>query len=184
MLTTQQQTNPPVPAHIVISALPFLLAAVVFSTLPQMAYADAGCDEFRGPPASQHGGMPPPPNGMMGGGKPPKNMQRSAAPFAELGLSEVQQKKVDELMQAQLPLLSKVERVARQSMQELQQLAHSEKFDENKAKTLAAAHADAVAEMTYLHAQTQARIWGVLTDAQRKQLVEKMEKHQQARPFP
>lgn len=178
MQTTLQQTDQPVPAGIVISALPFLLATVVFTALPQIAHAGDGCDEFQGPPA--HGGMPPPPGGMMGGGKPPMHMQRPAGPFTELGLSAVQQKKVDELMRAQSSQLSEAERAARLSMQELEQLSQSEKFDEKKAGAVAEAHGKAVADLAYLHAETHARIWGLLSDLQRKRLVE--QQRQWARP--
>jgi Spy/CpxP family protein refolding chaperone len=179
MQTTTQHTNQPVSAGIVISALPFLLAAVVFAALPQIAHAGDGCDEFRGPPA--HGGMPPP-GGMMGRGKPPMNMQRPAGPFAELGLSEVQQKKVDELMRAQSSKLCEAERAAHLSMQELEQLSRSGKFDEKKAGAVAEAHGKAVADIAYLHAETQARIWGLLSDSQRKRLAEQMEQRKWARP--
>ncbi|HZW25965.1 MAG TPA: Spy/CpxP family protein refolding chaperone [Gallionella sp.] len=182
MQTTMQHTNQLVPAGFVISALPFLLAAVVLTALPQIAHADDGCNEFRGPPARQHGGMPPPPGGMMGGGKPPMNMQRPAGPFAELGLSDVQQKKVDELMRAQSSLLCEAERRVRLSMQELQQLSQSGKFDEKKAGAIAEAHGKAVADLAYLHAEIHARIWRLLSDSQRKRLVEQMEQHKWTRP--
>ncbi|MCK9355366.1 MAG: Spy/CpxP family protein refolding chaperone [Gallionella sp.] len=182
MHTTLQQTDQPAPAGIVISALPFLLAAVVFTALPQIAHADDGCDEFRGPPAHQHGGMPPPPRGMMGGGKPPMNMQRPGGPFAELGLSDVQQKKMDELMRAQSPLLCEAERTARLSMQELQQLSRSREFDEKKAGAVAEAHGKAVADLAYLHAEMHARIWRLLSDSQRKRIAEQEEQRKWATP--
>lgn len=178
MQTTLQQTDQPVPAGIVISALPFLLAAVVFTALPQIAHA-GDCDEFRRPPA--HGGMLPPHGDMMGGGMPPMNMQRPAGPFAELGLSEVQQKKVDELMRAQSALLCEAERAVRRSMQELQQLSHSGKFDEKRAKAIAEAHGKAVADIAYLHAETHARIWWLLSDLQRKRLSEQVEQRKWVR---
>lgn len=188
MQTTMQHSNQPIPADFVISALPFLLAAVVFTALPQIAHADDGCDEFRGPPAHRHGDMPPPrgmplpPGGMMERGKPGMNMQRPAGPFAELGLSDVQQKKVDELMREQSPRLCEAERAARLSMQELEQLPQSEKFDEKKAGTIADAHGKAVADLAYLHAEIHARIWRLLSDSQRKRLAERMEQRQWARP--
>lgn len=184
MQITMQHSNQPVPAGIAISALPFLLAAVVFAALPQIAHADDGCEEFRGPPAHRHGGMPPPPGSMMGGDKPPMNMQRPAGPFAELGLSEAQQKKVDELMRTQSTLLCEAERRARLSMQELQQLSGSGKFDEKKAAAIAAAHGKAVTDIAYLHAETHARIWELLSGSQRKRLTEQMEQCKGARPCP
>lgn len=161
--------------NVLLSALPYILAAVVFVALTLMQNAKAmdgnNCADFQNS-HMQHG-APFPPTGMMEE-YPHMDMKRS--PFEDIGLSDAQQKKITELMKAQSGNICEKEKAVHETMHALYQLASSEPFDEAKAKALAEAHGKAVAEVAYLHAESQSRIWAVLTKEQRKLLEEKRPK--------
>jgi Spy/CpxP family protein refolding chaperone len=158
------------PAAIVTAALPYVLAAIVFIALSFTQEAKSmdaqDCADFQ-PHAMQNGAVPP----GMPGEHPHLHMPHSL--FSELGLSDAQQKQVAEITQAQHNEVCAKQKAVHESMQALHQLAASEQFDAGKARALADAHGKAIAELAYLHAQTHAKVWVILTPEQRKQLEEK-----------
>lgn len=149
-------------------------AALALSAVPLFAFANNTpppaphhCGDFNASaaqgapqhqPDSQYMGMPFPP-----------------PPLASLDLSESQQRQIFELRHAQAPAIFETEQIVRNTMRELQQLAKADRFDAGKAKSLAEAHGKTIAELIYLHTETQSKIWTLLTDAQRKQLTEQQE---------
>lgn len=165
MKTTTRHTSRNILAGIVLSALP--LFALAQDVPPRMPH---GCGDLN-MPAMQNDARPPqPPAGMMHTGMPP-------SPLADLNLTELQQEKIFELMHAQAPIIFEKEKIARKTMHDLRQLTQSERFDTAKAKSLAEAHGKAIAELIYLHTETQAKIWSLLTEAQRKQLAAQHDQH-------
>lgn len=167
MKTTTRHTSRNILAGIVLSALP--LFAHAQDVPPRMPH---DCGDFN-MPAIQNGALPPPPPaGMMHMGMP-----LSPSPLADLDLTELQQEKIFELMHAQAPIIFEKEKIARKTMHDLQQLTQSERFDTAKAKSLAETHGKAIAELIYLHTETQAKIWSLLTDAQYKKLTEQQDMH-------
>lgn len=164
MKTTTRHTSHNILAGIVLSALP--LFAHAQDVPPRMPH---GCGDFN-MPAMQNGA--PPPAGMMHMGMP-----LSPSPLADLDLTEQQQEKIFELMHVQAPIIFEKEKIARQTMHDLRQLTQSERFDTAKAKSLAEAHGKAIAELIYLHTETQAKIWSLLAEVQRKQLAEQHDQH-------
>lgn len=155
-----------------------ILAGMMLAALPLLASAqDApppaqhGCGEFNAP--IHHGAHP--------SGMPPMGMQQLPPSLAALDLNESQQRKVFELMHAQAPAIFEKEQIVRNSMRDLQQLAKTDRFDAGKAKSLAEAHGKAIADMIYLHTETQSKVWALLNEAQRKQLAEQQEPHQHPR---
>lgn len=164
MKTTTRHTSRNILAGIVLSALPlFAHAQDVPPSLPH------GCRDFNMP--AMHNGAQPP-AGMMHMGMP-----LSPSPLADLDLTELQQEKIFELMHAQAPTIFEKEKIARKTMHDLRQLTQSERFDTAKAKSLAEAHGKAIAELIYLQTETQAKIWSLLAEAQRKQLAAQHDQH-------
>jgi Spy/CpxP family protein refolding chaperone len=85
-------------------------------------------------------------------------------------LSDAQQDKVFELMLKQAPLMHEKGKIARQSMNELHQGAFTERYDEERARTLARAAANAESEIALLRTQTDQKIFALLTPEQRKEV--------------
>ncbi|MFZ2160896.1 MAG: Spy/CpxP family protein refolding chaperone [Sideroxyarcus sp.] len=163
-----QHTIHPAPAGLILSFMPYAIACVVLSALPLFSYAhDAPPGE---PPACERiSGLAMPKDAF-----PPLTMGMPL-PFAKLDLSDEQQDKVFKLMHDKAPALFENEKIARKTMQELQQLTRLDRFDVAKAKTLAEAHGKALTELAYLHTVVQAQVWAVLTADQRKSVSGQME---------
>lgn len=133
------------------------------------------------------GGRPPmdgPPMPMRGGfGLDGPRMPRSDHPFPGpdsaglLGhpmlrgvkLDEAQADKVFEIMHAQAPALRRATNALRKANDELRILAMSESYDAAKARTLADAASRATGELALMRADTDHKIWNVLTPEQRRQ---------------
>lgn len=167
MKTTTRHTSRNILAGIVLSALPLL--ALAQDVPPHMPH---GCGDFNMPAMQNDVLPPPPPAGMMH-----MKMPLSPSPLADLDLTELQQEKIFELMHAQAPTIFEKEKIARKTMHDLQLLTQSERFDTAKAKSLAEAHGKATTELIYLQTETQAKIWSLLAEAQRKQLAAQHDQH-------
>jgi Spy/CpxP family protein refolding chaperone len=162
----------PVPATLLMSIMPYLLACVVFSALPLFANAQDvppasphhECGDFNIPPM-QKDTPPPQPLGLMM--LPP--------PLAHLDLTDEQQDKIFELTHALARTIYENEKIARKTMQEIQQLTQTDHFDAAKVKSLAESHGKALAELAYLRTAIQAQIWAVLSETQRQQLSKQQE---------
>jgi periplasmic protein CpxP/Spy len=166
-----QQTRHADSASLVLSFWPYAIACVVLSALPLFTYAQdappgvpSACERMSDP-AMQKDALPPLPIGMPL--LPPI--------ISQLDLTEEQQDKVFELMHDKAPAIFENEKIARKTMQELQQLTKFDRFDAAKAKSLAEAHGKALSELTYLHTVIQAQIWAVLSADQRKRVSRQME---------
>jgi len=151
-----------------------IFAGALLTAVPLLAFA---CD---GPMASpQMSGAMPPPSHMMSG-KPHMGMAQlppqleELARLKELDLSDAQQKKIFDVIYGQAPAIFENDRIAHRTMNDLHQLAKSDKFDAAKAKSLTDEHSKAMSNLTYMHAETESKVWTILTDPQRKRLMERM----------
>jgi len=144
----------------ILACVPILILACI----PMLTHA--GNPQERGNermPPMQHGMIPPPEN------MPPMGMQ-PPLPLDELNLSESQQKQIDNLMQAQMKVIIEKRQLIRKTLLALHEVSAANDFEAVKAKSLADAHGKAVGELAFLHAEMQAKVAAVLTQAQRKQM--------------
>lgn len=153
-----------------------LLTGLVLASMPLLAAAQARQSGFPGHCANngsamQHDMPPPPPPGMMGRHDPATKV--APAPFSDLGLNDAQEKKIAELMQAQSPAICEKEQLVQETVLALHRLTASNNFDAAKARATAESHGKAVAELSYLHAEIQSKVWTILSKEQRKQLEER-----------
>lgn len=139
-------------------------AAMLMACLPLLAMA--GNHQYHSnnelPPIHPSMTLPP-------GGKPPTGMQ-PPLPLDRLNLSESQQIKIKHVMRSQMKSAIEKQHLIHKTMQDLHEISVADDFDAVKAKSLADAYGRAVGEIAFQHAETQARIFSVLTEAQRKQL--------------
>lgn len=163
------QTNDKNPIHNtlagkILACIPILILALILACIPILTLAGNQQDysNERMPPMQL--GMMPPPESM-----PPMGMQPSS-PLDELNLSESQQKQIDNLMQAQMKVIIEKQRLIRKTVLALHEVSAANDFDAVKAKSLADAHGKAVGELAFLHAEMQAKVAAVLTEAQRRQM--------------
>jgi Spy/CpxP family protein refolding chaperone len=91
-----------------------------------------------------------------------------------LDLSDVQQKQIFDVIYGQAPVIFENDRIAHRTMNDLHLLAKSGKFDASKAKSLSEEHSKAISTLIYMHAETESKIWAILSETQRKQLVMRM----------
>jgi periplasmic protein CpxP/Spy len=171
-------TKPPVPAGLLLSVLPYVLASVVLSAVPLIALAyppslSAPTACGRSDVLEMQNGEPPP---------PPMDRQASLPFLAGIDLSEAQQNVLFKLMHDKAPAIFENEKIVRKTMQEIHQLAMSEHFDAAKVRSLADSHGKALAELTFLHTAVQAQVWAVLSEEQRRCVSKQMEHPR--RPFP
>lgn len=165
MQTTAKETESLVPTKSWLSNLPYILACVALSAVPLLALAHddmtsgnpPSCNEQRDHHPMRDNVFTPPPMGLPL--FPP-----------HIALTDEQQKKIFDLQHAQELVIFDQERIARKTMQELRALTSSDHFDSTKAKSLADANGKALAELIYLRTEIQAKIWAMLSDAQRKSL--------------
>ncbi|MGK5014890.1 Spy/CpxP family protein refolding chaperone [Janthinobacterium sp. HLS12-2] len=112
------------------------------------------------PPGFGHG----PGHGAGGPGAP------GLPPFLHgIELSEAQQDKVFAATYAQAPLLREQEKIALKAHAQLRELAGSSAYDDAKASALASTAAQAMAQISLLHARLEQQLLAVLTPEQRKQ---------------
>ena len=112
------------------------------------------------PPGFGHG----PGHGAGGPGAP------GLPPFLHgIDLSEAQQDKVFAATYAQAPLLREQEKIAFKAHAQLRELAGSSAYDDAKASALASTAAQAMAQISLLHARLEQQLLAVLTPEQRKQ---------------
>ncbi|MBL8460074.1 MAG: Spy/CpxP family protein refolding chaperone [Zoogloea sp.] len=147
-----------------------LVLGALAAILPLSAVADG-----RHSASSMHGrcdGPPPVGNVAM---YPHHEMGRPGMmpqlPFLHrIELSEAQQDKVFELMTANLPAERAKAKLARKSMDDLRKLGAADAFDPVKARELAAAHSQAMADLLVMRAETEAKVRALLTTEQRGKL--------------
>lgn len=159
------------------SMLPYLLAASVFVALTLIRDAKAfgmfDCGDEPPHPAMQNG-MPVPPGDSAEsksmGGHP--RMWEHRAPFADLNLSEAQQKQVKAITEAERTTVCEKHKALRANMQALHQLAAEDSFDSAQARILADAQGKLLADMAFQRTETQAKIWAILSKEQRQKLEE------------
>lgn len=117
---------------------------------------------------------------QLPGGRPHMAMEKLPAPLEELArlneldLSDVQQKKIFDVIYGQAPAIFENDRIAHRTLNDLHQLARSDKFDAAKARSLTNEHSKAMSTLTYMHAETESKVWTILTEPQRKRLAERM----------
>jgi Spy/CpxP family protein refolding chaperone len=146
-----------------------ILAGALLTAMPIFAFA---CEGPAGSPPMQ-GGMPPPSHQMGDKSKLPLPLEELAR-LKVLDLSDVQQKKIFDVVYGQAPAIFENDKIAHRTLDDLHQLAMSDKFDTAKAKSLTDEHSKAIATLIYMRAETEAKIWTMLTEPQRKRLVERM----------
>jgi Spy/CpxP family protein refolding chaperone len=156
-----------------------LAAAAVAISLPLSAMAQGPAVRPGAMAQGPHGGpmMPPPPGGPMmppPHGMFPHGMPGLAPPPMLHGveLTEPQQDKLFELMLAQAPAERARAKEAAKALDELRRLATLDRFDTDRARSLAETHGRALAQLALMRAELDARLRALLTPEQRKQLDE------------
>jgi Spy/CpxP family protein refolding chaperone len=145
------------------------VAAVIALPLAVMAHGPAGDALESCPPMPHPGGpMALPPPGMFP--EAPLVALPMAPYLRGLELTEAQQDKLFSLMHEQAPNERQQSMAALKALEELRRLAVSDRFDADKARVLAEAHAQAMAKVTLMHAEIDAKVRALLTPGQRKQL--------------
>lgn len=91
-----------------------------------------------------------------------------------IALSDAQKDKVFDLMHKQAPLMREKEKLAFLAMGELRQSAFSDRYDEARVKSLAQSAANAQSEIALLRAQTDQKIYALLTPEQRSEVAAKI----------
>ena len=159
-----------------------ILASALLTAMPIFAFA---CDGPMGSP-QMPGTMPP--LGHMMGEMPHMATEKLLPQLEELArlqaldLSDVQQKKVFDVIYGQAPAIFENDRIAHRTMNDLHQLAKSDKFDAAKARSLTEEHSKAMSTLIYIHAETEFKVWAILTELQRKRLAENMGVYAVCRP--
>lgn len=141
-----------------------ILAGALLTAMPIFSFA---CE---GPPGSpqMQGGML-----LMGMANLPPQLEELAR-LRELDLSDVQQKQIFDVIYGQALAIFENDRIAHRTMKDLHLLAKSDKFDTAKAKSLIDEHSKAMSTLIYMHAETESKVWAILSETQRKQLVVRM----------
>jgi periplasmic protein CpxP/Spy len=156
-----------------------LAAAAVAISLPLSAMAHGPAAQPGTMAQGPHGGsmMPPPPGGPMM--PPPHGMFPGGAPglapppmLHGVELTEPQQDKLFELMLAQAPAERARAKEAVKALNELRRLATLDRFDADRARSLAEAHGMALAQLALMRAELDAKLRALLTPEQRKRLDE------------
>ncbi|MDN2696758.1 Spy/CpxP family protein refolding chaperone [Janthinobacterium sp. SUN073] len=113
----------------------------------------------------------PPPSLGHGSGRLP--------PFLRgIELSEAQLDKVFAATYAQAPLLREQKKIAFKAHAQLRALAGSSAYDDAKASALANTAAQAMAQISLLHARLEQQLLAVLTPEQRKQAQQRRDRRQ------
>lgn len=143
--------------------MPTRLLAALLLALPLLGHAapPAAVDHDCGGKMSGHAGHGP--DHAMGH-QPMPPFLRGAA------LSDSQKDQIFKLLHDQAPALRDQGKVAHQAMDELHKLGQADKFDETRAKALAATAARAHGEIALLHAKAEQQIYALLTPEQRSKI--------------
>ncbi len=146
-----------------------IAASVAVIALPLTVMAQ---DAASGAPES----CPPIPHARSPMALPPFFMLPEASivgvmpPFPrDLKLTEAQQDELFTLMHEQIPKVREQMKAASKPVEELRRQTSTGQFDADKARVLADAHGRAVAQMTLIHAELDAKLYALLTPQQRKQ---------------
>ncbi|MBU1426457.1 MAG: Spy/CpxP family protein refolding chaperone [Gammaproteobacteria bacterium] len=166
MQDANPHAHPPVSAGLMLSILPYVLASVVLCALPLISFALPPSSSA--PPACKHSDAPR----IQDGETPPPPLERPALPpyLSGIDMTEAQEDMLFKLMHDKAPAIFENEKIARKTRQQLHQLTGSDRFDAAKARSLADAHGQALAELAYLHTVIQAQIWALLSEVQRTQV--------------
>lgn len=123
------------------------------------------------------GDMPPPMHGagpMMGGG-----MHEMQPPFLHgVELSEQQKDDIFKAMYAQIPAMRENGKAIRKAQEALREYAMSGQYDSKIAQKLADEAGKAIAAAELGRAEIDAKILGLLTPEQQKQVQKSMKRHQ------
>ena len=150
--------------HLSIAVSLLLLSAC---SMPLLALAQQESAPDGPPPRAMPG---PPPGFGHGPGHVPIPGAQGLPPFLHgIELSEAQQDKVFAATYAQAPLLREQEKIAFKAHEQLRELAGSSAYDDAKASALASTAAQAMAQISLLHARLEQQLLAVLTPEQRKQ---------------
>lgn len=99
-----------------------------------------------------------------------KFMDGPVPPFVHgLNLTEAQRDAIFNIMHDQAPLMRDKMKALHKSQEALQMLTMSNQYDDTKAKTLAEDAAEDMAALSLLRAQSEHKIYALLTPEQRKQ---------------
>ncbi|PKV44526.1 Spy/CpxP family protein refolding chaperone [Janthinobacterium sp. 61] len=151
--------------HLSIAVSLLLLSAC---SMPLLALAQQEPAPDGTPPRAMPG--PPPGFGHGPGHGPGGPGAQGLPPFLHgIDLSEAQQDKVFAATYAQAPLLREQEKIAFKAHAQLRELAGSSAYDDAKASALASTAAQALAQISLLHARLEQQLLAVLTPEQRKQ---------------
>ena len=151
--------------HLSIAVSLLLLSAC---SMPLLALAQQEPAPDGTPPRAMPG--PPPGFGHGPGHGPGGPGAQGLPPFLHgIDLSEAQQDKVFAATYAQAPLLREQEKIAFKAHAQLRELAGSSAYDDAKASALASTAAQAMAQISLLHARLEQQLLAVLTPEQRKQ---------------
>jgi hypothetical protein len=168
-------SEPYKPTGIWSSILTYVVLLVVFLALPNFAMAHEECPahsngfgDFKG----SRDGMPRP--------VPPDELMAELPPFplGGLDLTETQRDKVFQIMYSVEPILHEKMKVIHKTMESFRLLTNSDQFNATKARLIADEHSKALADLLYIHTETQAKVWGILSEAQRSLLTEKIKQHE------
>jgi Spy/CpxP family protein refolding chaperone len=153
--------------HLWMKRLATGAAAIV---LPLAAWANSRSGDFpEGCPPMPCAGSPMrmQPPGMFPEVPPPGTM----LPYLRgLELTDAQQDKLFALLHEQAPTERERLKASLNAMEELRRSVASEHFDVGKARVLAETYAQALGQMTLMHAELDAKVRALLTPEQRKQL--------------
>ncbi|TDY35270.1 periplasmic heavy metal sensor [Janthinobacterium sp. 75] len=151
--------------HLSIAVSLLLLSAC---SMPLLALAQQEPAPDGTPPRAMPG--PPPGFGHGPGHGPGGPGAPGLPPFLHgIDLSEAQQDKIFAATYAQAPLLREQEKIAFKAHAQLRELAGSSAYDDAKASALASTAAQAMAQISLLHARLEQQLLAVLTPEQRKQ---------------
>jgi periplasmic protein CpxP/Spy len=148
------------------------LSSLALAALPLVTLAQA--PDGPGPrdcgPAGPHHAHHRPP-GPMGEAFAPHGEAPGIPPhLRHLNLTDEQQDKVFNLLHEQVAAQRERMKAARAAHEALMQLTRADRFDAQKARTLADAQAKAMSDMIVARAETQSRIRAILTPEQRQKL--------------
>lgn len=94
-------------------------------------------------------------------------------------LSDAQKDQIFKIHHAQMPAVRDQMKIIRANRTELRKLSFASNFDAAKARELAGAEAQARATLAMMHAETQHKIFAVLTPEQRQQVQKRQEQRAQ-----
>lgn len=161
-----------------------IIIGTAVAALPQVLLA-RGPDraEMPGcPPDAVLRGAPPLPPPMSGLATHQMNPGQPIPPGVEL--TDAQQDAIFELMHAQAPAQRELGKKADKALDELHRIATAERFDAKRARALADAYAQALAQLEFNRAEGDAKLRALLTPEQRQSLDVQRKAPAEGRPGP